>query len=347
VAAKIAKGGNPLTPNTLVLACAAGLFALSSLAASAQTTAQSTAQTSAPGWPSQPIRMIVPYAAGGITDVLGRLAAEHIKNKSGQTTVVENRAGAGGNTGLAMVASSAPDGHTIGLAAVTNLLVNPHIFKQMPFDAAKDLIPVAPIAEGPQLLVVPASLPARTLAEFVAWSKSNPDKMNFGSAGNGSPNHLSGDFVVRALGIKAAHLPYRGAALALTDLLSGSLQMMVIAPGALGGHVESGAVRALATVAEKRMPGYPGVPTLGELGFAPYDMSNWYGVVVPAATPRSAVEALNRLIVSMGDDPEIARKLAAMHVLPMRVSVDAFAASIKADAPKWASVVKNAGIQPE
>lgn len=334
----IVQGRTTLTPIRLALACAAGILACAPVA---------SAQAPAPGWPSQPIKMIVPYAAGGITDILGRLAAEHIKNRTGQTTIVENRAGAGGNTGLAMVATASPDGHTIGLAAVTNLLVNPHIFKQMPFEAAKDLLPVAPIAEGPQLLVVPASLPVRSLKELIDYAKANPAKMNYGSAGVGSPNHLSGDFALRALGIKAAHLPYRGAAPALTDLLSGSLQMMVIAPGPLGGHVASGAIRPLAAIAERRLAGFPNVPTIGEQGFAPYDMANWYGVVVPPATPRPIVDSLNRLVTTMGDDPEIARKLAAMYLVPMRVSVEAFAASIKADAPKWARVVKDAGIQPE
>ena len=183
------------------LLAAAAMFALS-LAVAVNPAAAQT-------YPSQPIKLIVPYAAGGVTDLLGRLAAEHIKTRTGQPVIVENRAGEGGNTGLAAVAQAAPDGTTLGLAAVTNFSVNPYIYKSMPFDPMKDLAPVAPIAEGPQLLVVPASLPVRTLAEFIAYAKANPDRINYGSAGVGTPNHLSTDYFLRTAGIKAAHLPYR------------------------------------------------------------------------------------------------------------------------------------------
>ena len=297
--------------------------------------------------PSQPITLIVPYAAGGVADLLGRLAAEHIKNRTGQSVVVENRAGAGGNTGLAAVAAATPDGATLGLAAVTNFLVNPYIYKSMPFDPMKDLIPVAPVAEGPQLLVVPSSLAVKTLAEFIAYAKANPDKMNYGSAGTGTPNHLSTDYFLRTAGIKAAHLPYRGAAPAVTDLLTGNLQMMVIAPAPLAGHVETGTLRALAAVAAKRLPAYPDVPTVAEQGLPPYDMANWYGLVAPAATPRPIVETLNALIVSMADQPDIARKFTELFMEPMRVPSDAFAHMIRTDAPKWEKITKDAGITPE
>ena len=298
-------------------------------------------------YPSQSIRMIVPYAAGGVTDLLGRLAGEHIKNKTGQTVVIENRAGAGGNTGLAAVVNSAPDGATLGLAAVTNFSVNPFIYRSMPFDPMKDLVAIAPIAEGPQLLVVPASLPVRTLTEFVAWAKANPDKMNYGSAGTGSPNHLSTETFLRSAGIKAAHLPYRGAAPAVNDLLTGSLQMMVIAPAALAGHVQTGSLRALAAVAAKRLPGFPDVPTVAEQGLPAYDMANWYGLVAPAGTPKPIIETLNRLIVSMADEPAIARQFDTLFMAPMRVSPEAFAQVIRTDAPKWEKIVKDVGITPE
>ena len=298
-------------------------------------------------YPSQPIKLIVPYAAGGVTDLLGRLAAEHIKARTGQPAIVENRAGAGGNTGLAAVAAAAPDGTTLGLAAVTNLTVNPFIYKSMPFDPLRDLVAVAPIAEGPQILVVPASLPVTSLATFIAWAKSNPDKMNYGSAGTGSPNHLSTEAFLRSAGIKAAHLPYRGAAPAVNDLLTGSLQMMVIAPAPLAGHVAAGTLRALAAVAAKRLAAFPEVATVAEQGLPAYEMSNWYGLVAPAATPKPIVDTLNALIVAMADEPAIARQFAVLFMVPMRVSAADFAQLIRTDAPKWEKIVKDVGITPE
>jgi tripartite-type tricarboxylate transporter receptor subunit TctC len=301
----------------------------------------------AQSWPSQPIKFVVPYAPGGVIDILARLAAEHIKAKTGQVTVIENRAGAAGNTALGQLTKMTPDGYTFGLAVVSNFLVNPHIYKAMPFDPMRDLIPVAPIAQAPQLLVVPSTLPVKSLAELVAYAKANSGKMNYGSAGVGTPNHISTLYVLHALGISAAHVPYRGAAPAVTDMLTGNLQFMVVAPFTLGGQIETGRLRPLAAVSDGRLPGYPDVATMAEQGFPPYDLTIWYGLVAPAATPSAIVDELNRLIVSMADEPEIAKKFHELNMPPMPVAPAAFAAQIRADAPKWEKIVKEAGIEPE
>jgi tripartite-type tricarboxylate transporter receptor subunit TctC len=301
--------------------------------------------TLAQSWPTQPIKLVVPYAAGGVLDVLARLAAEHIKAKTGQVVVLEHRPGAAGNTALGQLAKTKPDGHTLGAAVVSNFVVNPHIYKKMPLDPMKDLIPVAPFALAPQLLVVPTPLPVKSLQELVTYARKN--NVNYGSAGTGTPNHISTLYVLNALGMRATHIPYRGAAPAVTDMLTGNLQMMVVAPFALSGQIEAGRLRPLAAVSDKRLPGYPSVPTMAEQGFPNYDLGIWYGLVAPAGTPGPIVDQLNRLVVSMADDPEIGKKFNELNMQSMPVTPAAFAAQIRADAPKWEAIIKQAGIQPE
>jgi tripartite-type tricarboxylate transporter receptor subunit TctC len=299
-------------------------------------------------YPSQQIRLIVPFAAGGITDLLARMAGEHIKAKTGQTVIVENRPGAGGNTGLDQVAKATPDGYTIGLAGSTIFGVNPHIYKQMPFDPLLDLIPVATIAEAPQILVVNAAkVPARDLKEFIAYAKANPGKLNHGSAGTGTPNHLGADQIMRAAGIDVAHVPYRGGGPAVADLIAGSVEAAVVAPGLVIEHVKMGTLRILATAAPKRLPFLPDVPTTAEQGLVTYDTANWFGIVAPARTPPAIVTELNRLVSSMAGEPAVQERIAKSYMLPMRVTPSEFAAMVKADAPKWEKVVKDAGIKPE
>lgn len=317
-----------------VVAAAVGMLAMPTLA-------------QAQSWPSQPIRIVVPYAAGGVLDVLARLAADHIRLKTGQPAVVENRPGAAGNTALAQLAKTEPDGYTIGALPVSNYQVNPHIYRSMPLDMWRDLVPVAPMAEAPQLLVTPKSLNIKSVAELIAFAKANPEKFNYGSAGTGTPNHVSTAYVLQSLGIAATHVPYRGAAPAVTDMLTGALQMMVVAPLTLAGQIEAGQLVALAAVADKRVPRYPDVATMAEQGFRPYDLAIWYGIVAPAGTRGDIVDRLNRLIVSMPEEPALAQKFKELSLQPMPVTAAEFAVQIKADAPKWAQVIKDAGVKAE
>lgn len=302
----------------------------------------------AQAWPNQQIRLIVPFAAGGITDLLGRMAGDHIKNRTGQTVVVENRPGAAGNTGLDQVVKAAPDGYTIGLSGSTIFGVNPHIYKQMPFDPLKDLVPVATIAEAPQILVVNAKkVPAKTLREFIAFAKANPNKLSQGSAGVGTPNHLGADQIIRQAGLEIAHVPYRGGGPAVLDLVAGNVEMAVVAPGLVIEHVKAGTLTVLAAAAPKRLPFLPDVPTTGEAGLPTYETANWFGIVTTAKTPQPVVDTLNAIISSMADDKSVLERLERAFMLPMKVTPAQFAAMVKADAPRWEKVVKDAGIKPE
>jgi tripartite-type tricarboxylate transporter receptor subunit TctC len=308
--------------------------------------AQGTPSSS--GYPNQQIRLIVPFAAGGVTDLLARMAAEHIKQKTGQSVIVENRPGAGGNTGLDQVVRSTPDGYTIGLCGATIFGVNPHIFKQMPFDPMKDLVPVGTIAEAPQVLVVNAAkVPANNLQEFIAYAKANPTKLNYGSAGTGTPNHLGADQIMRQSGISVAHVPYRGGGPAVADLVAGNVEVAVVATGLVIEHVKAGTLRVLAAVAPKRLPFLPDVPTTGEAGLPTYDTANWFGIVAPAKTPAPVVNELNRLLSSMSEDKTVVERIERAYMLPFRVTPEEFVTMVKSDGPKWEKVVKDAGINPE
>jgi len=306
-------------------------------------------QSAAKGnYPNQQIRLIVPFAAGGITDLLARMTGEHIKTQSGQSVIVENRPGAGGNTGLDLVAKATPDGYTIGLSGATIFGVNPHVFKQMPFDPMKDLIPVATIAEAPQILVVNAAkVPATNLKEFIAFAKAHPGSLNHGSAGVGTPNHLGADQIIRAAGIDVAHVPYRGGGPAVADLVAGNVQVAVVAPGLVLEQVKVGTLRILATAAPKRLPFLQDVPTTAEQGLVTYDTANWFGIVAPAHTPIEVVVRLNTLISSMSSDPAVTDRIANAYMLPLKTTPAQFIAMVKADAPKWAKVVTDAGIKAE
>ncbi len=318
------------------------------LAAGLVTTPVAAPAIAQQSYPSQPLKMIVPFAAGAVNDFLGRLAAEHLKNRTGQTVVVENRTGAGGNIGLAQLAQSAPDGYTIGMVGVTSFAVNPLIYKSMPFDPMKDLVPVAPLADTPLVVTTNANaLPMATFKDFVAHAKSNAGKLNYGSSGTGTPAHILADAVLRSAGLQVAHVSYRGAAPAMTDLLSGSVQLMIASPGPAKEHVEAGTLKFLAVVSGKRLPMLPDVPTIGDTGQPPVTILTWWGVAAPAATPKPIVERLNALLNEMADDPAIRARYEKAYILPIKMSADAALAQLKADLPVWAKIVRDADIKPE
>jgi tripartite-type tricarboxylate transporter receptor subunit TctC len=299
-------------------------------------------------YPNQPIKIVVPFAAGALTDFLGRLAAEHLKTRTGQTVVVENRAGAGGNVGLAAVATAPPDGYTIGVVGVTSFAVNPLIYKQMPFAPMKDLVPVAPLAETPLVVTTNAkALPMATFKELVAYAKANPGKLNYGSSGTGTPAHIVADQILRQAGVSIQHVSYRGAAPALTDLLSGNVQLMIASPGPMIEHVKAGTLRFLAAVSAERLPFLPDVPTVGEAGLPRYTTSSWWGIAAPAATPKPVVAELNRILSTMADDPAIRARLTKVYMLPMKMTSDQMLAQLRNDLPVWAKIVDDAGLKAQ
>ena len=299
---------------------------------------------SAQPYPNRPIRMIVPFAAGGISDLIARQVSSQIQKDTGLSIVVDNRPGAGGNIGVDAVAKAAPDGYAIGLVAAGNLVINPFIYKSMPFNAFEELIPVAPVAEAPQIVVIDAKLPARNLREFIDLARSKPRELHYGSGGIGTTNHLAAHLFSRLAGIEMVHVPYRGIALAVTDLLAGRVQMLSVGPAPVIEHVKVGSLRALAAAATSRAPGLADLPTAAEAGLPGFEMTTWFGIVAPAKTPADIVQKLNGLIASISSDPAARKRLEDAYLRPMSFSPEQFKSLVEQDAKKWSAVVKAAGI---
>ncbi|MFL4983259.1 MAG: Bug family tripartite tricarboxylate transporter substrate binding protein [Xanthobacteraceae bacterium] len=294
-------------------------------------------------YPVKPIKIIVPVSPGGITDIVARVAADYITAMSGQPVVVENRTGAGGNIGVEAVAKAAPDGYVLSLASTSQIAINQFTTKHMGFDPLKDLVPVAPIAEAPQLLVVNAQVPARTLAEFIAYAKRNPGKLNYVSLGPGSTVSLAADRFVRLAQVDMVPIQYRGTAPGITDLVAGNVQMISIGIAPVLGFVQSGALRALAAGTHRRLPYLPDVPTAAEAGLPGYEMSTWFALFAPQGTPKPVVDKLNGMMRALVADPAAVKRLDDLHIDPMSMTADDFAAFVQAEAVKWGRIVKEAG----
>lgn len=297
-------------------------------------------------YPSRIVRIIVPTSAGGSTDLLGRMVANHIAAKTGGQVVVENRAGAGGNIGMDAVAKAAPDGYTLGFAN-SGVTINPYLYKSMSFDARKDLAPIGPVGEAPQLLIVNAELPAKSLREFIALAKAQPGKFNYGSAGIGSTVHLAGDQFARIAGLEMTHVPYRGSSPAVTDLVRGSLQMISISLGPVAGFVASEKLRVLAAASKKRIRFLPDVPTSAEAGLPGYEMTTWFGLFAPAGTPQDIVDRLNAYLAEMLAEPASQKRLADNSIDMLQMSAPEFARFLQEDSARWEQVVRAAGLQAQ
>jgi len=295
-------------------------------------------------YPSKTIRLIVPTSAGGTTDLLARIFAKHIEAKIGAQVVVENRPGADGNIGMEVVAKAPPDGYTLAFANTGHIVINPFIFKSMPYDPLKDLAMVGPIGEAPQLLVVNSKLPVKTLADFIALAKANPGKLNYASAGPGSTPQLAADQFARISGVSLVHVPYRGTTPGITDLLGGTVQMISISLGPVKGYVEAGMLRVLVVAAKKRLALLPDVPTAAEAGVAGYDMATWFGLFAPSGTPKEIVAQLNGWIADMLANAETQKRLFANSVEPLSMNSDDFTRFIAAEAVKWERAVRESGV---
>ncbi len=296
------------------------------------------------GYPSRPVHLILPFPPGGSTDVLGRALADKLGERLGQPVIAENRPGAGGNLGAEVAAKSAPDGYTLVLCA-PSLAISPSLYRKLNYDPLRDLAPISLVATVPNLMVVNAAVPAQSLAELAQLAKDNPGKLNFGSGGAGTSNHLAGEMFRALTKTDIVHVPYKGVETAMLAVLSGQVQMVVIGPPPSMPHLKSGKLRALAVLGEERYAGLPDVPTAAEAGMPEFQVDTWYGVLAPAGTPRDIVARLNGELTKLMQTSDMRERLAAMGIEPLTSTPEQFGAFIKTEAAKWAKVVKASGAQ--
>jgi tripartite-type tricarboxylate transporter receptor subunit TctC len=298
-------------------------------------------------YPSRLVRVMVPAAAGGVTDLVARITADYLGTRTNLRFVVENRTGGGGNLGIDAVAKADPEGYTLGVAASGNIVINPYIYEKMPFNPKTDLAFVASIAEAPQVIAINKDVPAGILHDLIAIAKADPESLKYASAGAGSTMHLAGVEFARLAGVKLIHVPYRGAAPAVTDVISGVTQMISVSAGPIMGFVRSGQLRVLAAASPHRLKYFPDVPTSAEAGLPGYEMTTWFALVAPRGTPDSIVQELHNLIDDMLADPVTIKRLEDSFLDRMPSSQPEFAAFVAAEFPRWEKVVRDSGLKPE
>jgi len=301
------------------------------------------AQAQAQAWPSKPIRYVVPFAAGGSTDIMGRTIAEKLSAALGQPVVVENRPGAGGGLGAAEVAKAAPDGYTIMGGTISTHAINASLYKDLPYDPVKDFVAITLIARVPNMLVVNNDVKAKDVAELIKLMKANPGKWNFASAGNGTSQHLSGELFKGMAGVEMQHIPYKGSPPALTDVMGGSVSMTFDNITTAWPLAKAGKLRALAVTTAKRSPVAPEVPTLAESGLPGYEVGSWQGVFAPAGVPPAIVARLNTEIVKIINMPDVQKKIIELGAEPVGDTSEQFNAFVKTEVVKWGDVVKKSG----
>ena len=295
-------------------------------------------------WPSKPLRIIVPFAPGGSTDIFARLLGERMAVGLGQSVIIDNRAGAAGNIGADAVAKSAPDGYTLLMATTGVMAINQALYKNMSYDAAKELDPVVFVASITNVLIVSAESTLKSAAEVLATAKQSPGKLSFASSGAGSSTHMSAELFKTMAGVDLLHVPYKGSGPAMQDLIAGRVSLMFEnMPGAVP-HMKAGRVRALAQTGQKRSPALPEIPTVAEAGVKGYESLSWSGIALPAGAPREVMARLNRDINTILAQPEMRQKLAEQGAEAVGGSPEAFAQHVRHERDKWAGVVRAAGI---
>ena len=297
-------------------------------------------------YPNRPVRIIVPFPAGGVADALPRIVGEKLTAKWGQPVVIENKVGAAGNIGMGEGARAAPDGYTLVLAPTGNLTVNPTLFPNLPFDTRRDFTPITLLAESPNVLVVNPSVPAKNFHDFVEYAKANPGKLNFSSPGEGSGAHLAGELLNQEAGIQTVHIPYKGLAPAVNDLVGGQVQYMFAGISTVIQQIKAGKLVALAIASPKRNAQLPDVPTVAESGLPGFDVTSWYGIVVRTGTPQAIIDKVNRDMVEALRMPDVKAKLADLGLEPVGDTPAQFAAVIDAETKKWVAIVEKAHIKP-
>ncbi|WP_342049962.1 MULTISPECIES: Bug family tripartite tricarboxylate transporter substrate binding protein [unclassified Cupriavidus] len=317
----------------LPFACAMFAATLSALPAGAAET-----------FPSKPLRLVVPFTPGGTTDILARLVAQKTGEVLGQSIVVDNRPGAGGNIGAEAVARSAPDGYTLLMGTLGTQVTNQFIYARMPYDSAKDFAPVTLVANSPNVLLINSTLDAHSIGELIALARREPGKINYASTSTGGSPHLSGELLNMMAGTRMQHVPYKGAAPAMTDLLAGQVNLMFDnLPSALA-QIQAGKVKALAVTGTKRASVLPSVPTVRESGLPGYEVNSWFGLLVPAGTPPERVRQLQQAVDKVLAMPEVKRRIEELGAEPGGEGSAAFAKQIGGDTEKWSRVIRTAGI---
>jgi tripartite-type tricarboxylate transporter receptor subunit TctC len=305
------------------------------------------AAPAAAAYPDRPLRMIVPFPAGGVADTLARLVADRLTERLGQNVIVDNRVGAAGNIGMSAAARAPADGYTIALAPAGNLTVNQSLFSDMGFDTARDFAPLTIVGTVPNALVVHKDVPAKTLAELVAHAKANPGKLTFASPGVGAGAHLAGELLKVEAGIDLLHVPYKGIAPAVSDLTAGRISMMFLGISSALPHIETGVLRPIAVASLERAAVLKDVPTVAEQGFPGFDVTSWYGLVVRSGTPPEIVDRLYRETAEILKREDVKSRLTGMGVDPGGMPPDKFAALIETESKKWGEIIRKANIKVE
>lgn len=326
-----ARTARPLVAASVFLACA-GL---------------AQAQTAAPAFPTKSIRMVVPFPPGGFSDIFGRVIAGKFNEAWGQTVIVDNRPGAGGNIGAEIVAKAAPDGYTLVMGTVGTHAINPTLFSRMPYDAIRDFAPVAFVVDAEGLLVVHPSIPVRTVKELIALAKSKPGQLTYASAGAGTTGHLAGEIFKTMAGVDLLHIPYKGNVPAITDLLGGQTSMLFATLPTVLPQVKADKLRGIAVLGATRSTALPGLPTVSEAGLKGFEVNNWTGVFATAGTPPAVVSKLNAEIQRIMKLPEVQSRLSGEGLRFEPTTPEQFSAFVKAELAKWAPIVKASGAKAD
>jgi tripartite-type tricarboxylate transporter receptor subunit TctC len=309
-----------------------------------------SASALAQGYPNKPIRLVVPYAAGGVSDIMGRALAQKLGELIGQPMIVENRAGAAGALGTDATAKSPPDGYTIVLSSLTAYAIAPNMNKSVTYDPVKDFSAIGGVAIAPNILTVNASAPFNTLKELVAYAKANPGKVNYASAGKASPGHLTAEYFARHAGVQMTHVPYKGNAEAIRSVLAGETHVMFTPTTGALAHVQGGRARAIGVYLTDRIAELPNVPSLDAQGIAGFDQKNlpfWYGVLVPTGTPREVIQRLNAEMLRILKDPEASQRMRAARIFPTGSTPEEFGALIRDSYAAWGKVIRETGVKGE
>lgn len=317
--------------------------AVAALVASSATVGTVQAQT----YPTKPIKLVVPYPAGGATDIAARAVAQKLSDALGQQVVIDNRGGAGGNIAADLVAKSPPDGYTLYFGVTSSLAVNPHLFAKLSFDPQKDFVPVGMVTLMPLFLAVPVTQPIMSVKDLVAVAKAKPAGLSYGSSGVGGTTHLAMELFKSTAGVNIVHVPYKGTAAAVADMLAGNIQVMFDAYATTAPHVKTGKLRFLAVGSAKRSSLAPDLPTLAESGFPGFDASFWCVIVAPTGTPKEVIAKLNGELNKVMALPDLRERLASLAMEPLSGTPEQAAAFIRSESVKWAKVVKDSGAKAE